>query len=138
MSKAFTSSTMFRQVSPLQLQAFFQTFGIKVSFEIKAKRTAPRRVQDLKPFLAAYDSLPESVRSAIDEQIARIAKLATVTGIEILTQLVTQYKYEHWLIIFHKGDTHYHKVLDIWLNRREMFDQAFEMLNTPILQEAQE
>lgn len=125
MAKAFSPMTMFRQVSPIQLQAFFRTFGVEVLFELKAKRPVPRRVRDMKPFEAAYNDLTDPVRATMDEQIVRISKLATVAGIEILSGLVKQYRYEHWLIVFHKGDTHYHKVLDVWLNRREMFDQAF-------------
>lgn len=128
MSKQFSPNTLFRQTSPAQLQGFFRCFGKEVTYEHNPKRALPRRVQNITPFVDAYKTFEPELRSEVDQQIVNISALATVEGIHILEELAPKYHYDHWLVVFHKGDTNYHKVIDVWSNRRDMFDQALEIL----------
>ncbi len=136
MSKYFSPNTLFRQTSPAQLQGFFRCFGKEVTYEHNPKRPLPRRVQDITPFVSAYETFDAELRSEIDQQIANISALATVDGIHILGELAPKYHYEHWLVVFRKGDSNYHKVIDVWSHRRDMFDQALEILKLKKLKRA--
>jgi hypothetical protein len=130
MSKPFSMTTVLRQTPFQMLRWFLPYIGIDLDFDWETLR-----VSDLPKVIAAYEAEPEEHRRQAEKIVQQIVVLANKKGVIAMRDSARNYGLTYWERMFSKDSSPYLQAIWAYVEHRDMFEMAKEMLLENVVSE---